>query len=406
VDSNPASSTGIAELDKARSRERAGYMRMRSLSAVTTAFVLIASFRSVPAPGLHGTSLVVTAVLIAFCAATVCAFQFELATLTRFAVLLVVVGTAAWLIDLQANRAAFVGVIPALAVAAFVLPIRLAVVLVVAAISAVSGAWLAVGGTPILGIALNDFAIVGFFLLSMLARRLRESNEVAQSLLAELEQTRAAQAEAAVLAERQRLARDVHDVLAHSLSGLLLNLESARLIARQSTADAQVGDAIDRAHRLAKTGLAEARRAIGMLRGDALPGPERLDDLAAEFEADSGVPCTVAVTGAERELGSNARLTFYRVAQEALSNVRKHASPERVEIRLDYAASAARLVVEDYRRNAQLAAPGIATADGTAASNGAGYGLTGMKERAELLGGTLTTGHTRTGYRVDLRVPL
>src|SRR5215471_17207373 len=159
---------------------------MRWLGAVTTAFVLIASFRSVPAPGLHGTGLVVTAVLIAFFAATFCAFQFDLATPTRFAVLLVVVGTAAWLIDLQANRAAFVGVIPALAVAAFVLPVSLAVALVAAALTAVSAAWLAAGGTPILGIALNDFAIVGFFLLSMLARRLRESNEVAQSLLAEL----------------------------------------------------------------------------------------------------------------------------------------------------------------------------------------------------------------------------
>jgi len=406
MDWNAPSSAGVAELDKARSRERAGYLRMRLLAAVTTAFVLVASFRSAPAPGMHGTGLVVTAILIAFCAATICAFQFDLATPVQFAVLLVVVGTAASLIDLQANRAAFVGVIPALAVAAFVLPVRLAVVLFTAALAAVSSAWLAVGGTPILSIALNDFAIVGFFLLSMLARRLSDSNEMAQTLLAELEQTRAAQAEAAVLAERQRLARDVHDVLAHSLSGLLLNLESARLLARQSTADAQVGDAIDRAHRLAKTGLAEARRAIGMLRGDALPGPERLDDLAAEFEADSGVPCRVAVTGPERDLGSNARLTFYRVAQEALSNVRKHASPERVEIRLDYAPAEARLVVEDYRRNARLAAPGIAAADGAAAANGAGYGLTGMKERAELLGGTLTTGHTRTGYRVDLRVPL
>src|SRR5690348_8223708 len=124
----------MAELDKARSRERAGYLRMRLLAAVTTAFVLVASFRSVPAPGLHGTSLVVTAVLVAFCAATICAFQFDPATPARFALLLAVVGAAAWLIDLQANRAAFVGVIPALAVAAFVLPVRLAVVLVVAAL--------------------------------------------------------------------------------------------------------------------------------------------------------------------------------------------------------------------------------------------------------------------------------
>ena len=125
----------------------------------------------------------------------------------------------------------------------------------------------------------------------------RESNQRAELLLAELEQTRAAQAQAATLAERQRLAREMHDVLAHSLSGLVLNLEGAMLLADQGGADPQVRDAIDRAHRLAKTGLEEARRAIGMLRDDALPGPERLADLAAEFEADSGVACKVAVTG-------------------------------------------------------------------------------------------------------------
>ena len=132
---------------------------------------------------------------------------------------------------------------------------------------------------------------VAFFLLSLFARRLRESNQRAELLLAELEQTRAAQAQAAALAERQRLAREMHDVLAHSLSGLVLNLEGARLLAGRGGADPQVGDAIDRAHRLAKTGLEEARRAIGMLHDDALPGPERLADLAAEFEGDSGVPC-------------------------------------------------------------------------------------------------------------------
>jgi signal transduction histidine kinase len=97
------------------------------------------------------------------------------------------------------------------------------------------------------------------------------------------------------------------------------------LLAGQGGADPRLGDAIERAHRLAKTGLEEARRAIGMLREDALPGPERLPSLAAEFEADSGVTCRVVVTGQERDLGTDGRLTLYRVAQEALTNVRKHA---------------------------------------------------------------------------------
>jgi len=195
---------------------------------------------------------------------------------------------------------------------------------------------------------LNDFGILAFFLLSLFARRLRESNQRAELLLAELEQTRAAQAQAAALGERQRLAREMHDVLAHSLSGLVLNLETARLLAGQGGADPLVGDAIDRAHRLAKTGLEEARRAIGMLRDDALPGPERLAGLAAEFAGDSGVPCKVAVTGDGRDLGADVRLTFYRVAQEALTNIRKHARADRVEVYLAYEPAGTRLTTEDF----------------------------------------------------------
>jgi signal transduction histidine kinase len=264
------------------------------------------------------------------------------------------------------------------------------------AAGAVSVAWLVNGRAPIAGIVLNDFGILAFFLLSLFARRLRESNQRAELLLAELEQTRAAQAQAAALAERQRLAREMHDVLAHSLSGLVLNLEGARLLAGRGGTDPQVGDAIDRAHRLARTGLEEARRAIGMLHDDALPGPERLADLGAEFAGDTGVACKVTVTGDhERDLGTDGRLTVYRVAQEALTNIRKHARADQVEICLTYEPAGTRLTIEDFNTCGEHAAPG----DGT------GYGLTGMRERAELLGGTLTAGPTGSGFLVGLWVP-
>jgi signal transduction histidine kinase len=114
--------------------------------------------------------------------------------------------------------------------------------------------------------------------------------------------------------------------------------------------------------------------------------------LVAQFERDRQVPCRLTVAGTPRELGSEARLALYRVAQEALTNITKHARPDRVEVRLAYEPSATRLAVED------VGAPPAPAGDG-------GYGLTGMRERAELLGGTLTAGPTTSGFRVELELP-
>ena len=386
----------VSELERARGREKATYLWIRVLGAAAIAFVVITTFQARPTPGGAGQALGVAFALIVFCGATIAAIWLTPPRpAVQVAVLLLAVAGAAALVGLQGNGAAFLGVFPALCLAAFVLPVHLSAVVAGAAIGAVSAAWVADGRAGIAGIVLNDFAIVAFYVLSLFARRLRESNQRAELLLRELEQTRAAQARAAALAERQRLAREMHDVLAHSLSGLVLNLEGAMLLADQGGADPRVSDAIRRAHRLAKAGLREARRAIGMLRDDALPGPQRLGDLAAEFEADTGVACQVTVTGAETELGTDARLTVYRVAQEALTNIRKHARASRVEIRLAYEPSGTRLVIEDFGRCGERPAP----------DEGTGYGLTGMSERAELLGGTLTAGPTDSGFRVDLQVP-
>ena len=388
---------GLSELERARGREKATYLSVRVLAVAAIAFVVITSFQARPVPGGHGAALGVAVALIAFCGATIAAMWLTQARpAVQFSVLLVAVVSAAALIGVQGNAAAFLGVFPAVCLAALVLPVRLSAVVAGVAVGAVSVAWLSNGRAPIAGIVLNDFGILAFFVLSLFARRLRESNQRAELLLAELEQTRAAQAQAAALSERQRLAREMHDVLAHSLSGLVLNLEGARLLAARGGADPQVGDAIDRADRLARTGLEEARRAIGMLRDDALPGPERLADLAAEFAGDTGVACKVAVTGdGERDLGTDGRLTLYRVAQEALTNIRKHARADRVEIRLAYEPAGTRLTIEDFD----------ARGEHPALCDGTGYGLTGMRERAELLGGTLTAGPVDSGFLVELWVP-
>ena len=236
-------------------------------------------------------------------------------------------------------------------------------------------------------------SVIPWFLVMRLVGRLAAGRAEAEELVEELRASRAAHAEAAAVAERSRMARDLHDVLAHSLSALALQLEGARLMAADRGADPEVVEAIGRAHHLAADGLAESRHAIAALRGEELPGPERLRNLADAYPGD----CRLAVTGTPRELPSEARLAVYRTAQEALTNVLRHSAAQRVEVRLDYGGDATRLVVQDHGPGAPVhVGPG---------TPGGGYGLTGMRERAELLGGRLSAAPTDDGFRVELWLP-
>jgi len=370
---------------------------MRPLAVAAVAVVVTAVFNTDPRPGVGGRHLAVAVALVLFTAGTVAVIRARDASPTMLLPLTaLVVVAAATLVGFQPDGPGFLGVFPMVSAAALRLPIRAAAVVSGLAVATLAAAWaVGAGHRPVIGIVLNEFGIAAFFALALFARRYREANVYARQLILELSETRAAQVEAAALAERQRLAREMHDVLAHTLSGLVLNLEGARLLAERGDDTSGVADAIGRSQRLAKTGVEEARRAIGMLRGDALPGPERLAELAAAFEADTGIRCTFESEGDHRELDSDGRLTLYRVAQEALTNIRKHASPDRVEIRLAYRQLGAHLTVEDHAPEGRRPPPG----DGT------GYGLTGMRERAELLGGELSAGPIADGFRVALWIP-
>jgi signal transduction histidine kinase len=189
----------------------------------------------------------------------------------------------------------------------------------------------------------------------------------------------------------------MHDVLAHTLSGLVLQLEALTIRAERA-ADPLTG-ALARAHSLARDGLGEARQAIAALRGDELPGPERLQALADAFTEQTGAACTVTVTGTPTAQGSEQRLALYRAAQEALTNARRHSAAERVEIRLDHAPGGTTLTVQDFGPPQPVA---VSARDG---GGGGGYGLTGMRERAGLLGGRLSAGPTADGFRVELWLP-
>jgi signal transduction histidine kinase len=239
-----------------------------------------------------------------------------------------------------------------------------------------------------------DTSAIVFFFMGYMSRQFRLGQARAEELVAELEESREALASTVALRERQHLAREMHDVLAHSLSALAVQLEGTRLLARSTGADPSVVDAVERSHHLARGGLEEARRAIEALRGGDMPGPDRLPALTAAFREQTGVETELALDGPPRELSSEARLAVYRTAQEALTNVRRHAEADHVDVRLRYADDGTWLTVEDRGAPARNGhEPGL------------GYGLTGMRERAELLGGRLAAAPTPQGFRVELFLP-
>jgi signal transduction histidine kinase len=326
-----------------------------------------------------------------------------------FLVLLLV--SSSFLVWLQPDGPAVIGFLGALVMVQLgrVIPSRLGTVLLFAICLAMLVTAVLTSGehdhSRWLGIVVSVLPLIAFFFAASLFAWNRRVAEQTEDLLVRLEETRGAELRAAALAERQRLARDMHDVLAHTLSGLTLQLEGARLMA-QVAGDSRVAGAVERAHELAKNGLAEARQAISMLRGDELPGPEHLGALADAFAADTGVPCRFAMSGTAVEIRPEVKLALYRVTQEALTNTRKHAHPDRVSVTLTYEGGDVDLVIQDFGVASVVPAGHSADhgADHGADYGQGGYGLAGMRERAELLGGTLTAGPTDDGFRVELRV--
>ncbi|MEU5979516.1 histidine kinase [Streptomyces sp. NPDC047315] len=213
-------------------------------------------------------------------------------------------------------------------------------------------------------------------------------------LLAQERAAREAEATSAALAERARIAREIHDVLAHSLSAQLVHLEAARIQVErgpQGPFRDQVLERVSAARGMARQGLVETRQALSALRGELASAEDHLREIAAEDGA------VVVVDGQPRPLTPEASQAVRRVAQEALTNARKHAPGCSVRIRLAYAEGGVTLEVRDSGATGPCGALGV---------SGSGYGLLGMRERAELLGGTLDAGPEGTGFMVRLWVPL
>jgi len=388
----------LATLRQSRAQRQA--LLRRALPIGLTALI-IAVARTSPGPGSQGTHL---GVLIALAGLAVTAVGVALTRDSRQGetmLLALLLASSAALLWFQPRGPGTVGLVLAVAYGIQLMNSRPGLVLIGAAALSIlilvvlqqTGVYASSSDLGIPGLVV----VASMLLTTLFGRRVQAQDAEADRLLLELEQTRGAEVRAAALAERQRLAREMHDVLAHSLSGLVMQLEGARLLAASDPADPRLAGTIDRAQHLARTGLGEARRAISMLRDDDLPSPERIEVMAAEFARDSGVECRFVATGPARDVSSQTRLALYRVAQEALTNIRKHAHPGKVTVTLTYRSQTISLVVEDF----PAATPVPSVTGGT----DGGYGLTGMRERAELLGGTLVAGPTQGGFRVELRVP-
>lgn len=218
-----------------------------------------------------------------------------------------------------------------------------------------------------------------------------------QRLVLELQRAQAALSADAARQERQRIAREVHDVIAHSLTVTMLHLTTARMALRRDLTKAE--DTLTEAERLGRQALADVRRAVGLLHdgdgdttGPALPGIEELPALLDSYRA-AGVALEAEVATDTERLSPASSLAVYRAVQESLANAAKHApgAPVAVEVRDDDGDVLVRV------RDDGGPAPTPATS--------VGLGLRAMDERVRALGGSVTAGPRDHGWTVDCRIP-
>ena len=223
-----------------------------------------------------------------------------------------------------------------------------------------------------------------------------------------LEKEREAQAKVAVAAERARIARELHDVVAHNVSVMVVQADGAAYVL--DSAPDQAKKALETISSTGRQALAEMRRLLGVLRtgehqeaGEYVPQPgvEQIEDLVEQCRG-SGLPVDFKIEGTPRPLPSGVELTAYRIVQEALTNTRKHGGPNAgASVRLVYFDDGLGLLVEDDGKGA----PHELYEEG--GEDGRGHGLIGMRERVGMVGGTLDAGpRPGGGFRISALLPL
>ena len=244
-------------------------------------------------------------------------------------------------------------------------------------------------GAP--AVALASLQLLAFWLAGVFVRARRQA-----AALAERNAAVQRQAEQAAADERARIAWELHDIVAHHLSVIVLQAAGARASGRPA------GPTLEKIENSGRQALAETRRLLGVLRDpdeeDGLapqPGVGELDALAASVRA-AGLPVNLVISGDHAALPAAVEVSVYRIVQEALTNVLKHAGPARAEVMIGSAEDAVSIEVTDNGTGE----PGRLT-------SGGGHGLAGMRERAALLGGELAAGPRASGgFAVRARLPL
>lgn len=253
---------------------------------------------------------------------------------------------------------------------------------------------------PVSAMLQSGIALVVSILLGLWIEKIIVESTARADTIAELERTRAELAavshDAGVLAERERLAREIHDTLAQGFTSVLMLLELAESDVDTNPAAARRRLAV--ANQTVRQNLAEARSLVAALTPvdlQAAPLPEAVGRLVDRFARESGLPVRLDVEGAAHALPAATEVVLLRAAQESLANVGKHAGPCEVTVRLRYAAGGTELEVAD-------GGAGFVQ-DGTPSP---GYGLAGMRRRVEEAGGELRVDSTPgTGTTVKVRLP-
>jgi signal transduction histidine kinase len=251
--------------------------------------------------------------------------------------------------------------------------------------------------------ALNAVIFVSAWVLGDRMQARRQYTAELERRAEHLERDRENRAALAVAAERQRIARELHDVVAHSVSVMVVQTTAARRVL--ASRPERAAEAMAQVEATGRQSLVELRRILGVLRAEVEAGPvltpqprlEFLDDLVMQFRA-TGMPVEVRVDGTPRSLASGVDLSAYRIVQEALTNVLKHAGDARAVVHVTYGADELVLCISDDGRGPR---------PGSAENGSGGHGLVGMRERVTLLGGELRVGpRGGGGFEVRAALPL